>query len=66
VEEKIVCTFMQDQEVNLSILHHKEEKEMKKLFYINIQIKNTKVDALFDYVSLANLIVEDQINNLGM
>jgi hypothetical protein len=30
-------------EVNLSSLHHKEEKEMTKLFYIKIQVKKTKV-----------------------
>jgi hypothetical protein len=47
VDENIVCTSVQ-KEVNLSSLHHKEEKEMKKLFHIKIQVKRTKVDALFD------------------
>jgi hypothetical protein len=33
----------------LSSLHPKEEKEMTKLFHIKIQVKKTKVDALFDF-----------------
>jgi hypothetical protein len=32
----------------MSSLHHREEKELKKLFHINIQVKKTKVNALFD------------------
>jgi hypothetical protein len=35
VDENIVCTSVQ-KEVNLSILHHQEEKEMTKLFHIKI------------------------------
>jgi len=31
-------------EVNLSSLHHKEKKEMKKIFHIKIHVKKTKVD----------------------
>jgi hypothetical protein len=38
VDENISLTSVH-KEVNMSILHHKEEKEMKKLFHI----KNTKV-----------------------
>jgi hypothetical protein len=45
VDENIVCTSVQ-KEVNLSILHHQEEKEMTKLFHIKIQVKKTKIDAL--------------------
>jgi hypothetical protein len=56
VDENIVYTLVQ-KEVNLSSLHHKEEKEMTKLFHIKIQVKKTKVDALFDSSSQANLIV---------
>jgi hypothetical protein len=51
VDENIVCTSMQ-KEVNLSILHHQEEKEMTKLFHIKIQVKKTKIDALFDLVHI--------------
>jgi uncharacterized protein YydD (DUF2326 family) len=65
VDENIVYTTMQ-KEVNLSSLHHKEEKEMTKLFHIKIQVKKTKVDALFDFGSQANLIVEDLVNKLGL
>jgi len=35
VDENIVCTLVR-KEVNLSILHHKEEKDMKKILHINI------------------------------
>jgi hypothetical protein len=35
VDENIVCTSVQ-KEVKLSILHHKEEKEMPNLFHIKI------------------------------
>jgi hypothetical protein len=47
VDENIVCTYVQ-KEVNLSSLHHQEEKEMTKLFHIKIHVKKTKIDALFD------------------
>jgi hypothetical protein len=46
---RILPTLSMQKEVNLSSLHHKEEKEMKKLFHIKIQVKNTKVYALFDF-----------------
>jgi hypothetical protein len=55
VDENIVYTSVQ-KEVNLSSLHHQEEKEMTKLFHIKIQVKKTKIDALFDSGSQANLI----------
>jgi hypothetical protein len=47
VHENIGCTSMK-KEVNLSILHHQEDKEMTKLFHIKIQVKKTKIDALFN------------------
>jgi ribosome-binding ATPase YchF (GTP1/OBG family) len=65
VDEKIVCTSMQ-KEVKLSSLHHQEEKEMTKLFHINIQVKKTKIDALFKYGSQDNLIAVDMVNKLGL
>ena len=39
---------------------------MKKLIHINIQIKKTKVDALFDSGSQDNLIEEDLVSKLGL
>ena len=53
-------------EVNLSSLHHKEEKEMTKFCHIKIHIKKTKVDALFNSGSQANLIAEDLESKLGL
>jgi hypothetical protein len=47
LDENIVCMSMQ-KEVNLSTLHCHEYKEMTKLFHINIQVKKTKIDALFN------------------
>jgi hypothetical protein len=47
VDENIFFTSVQ-KEVHLSILHHREEKDMTKLFHIKIQVKKTKIDALFD------------------
>jgi hypothetical protein len=55
VDENIVCTSMQ-KKVNLSILDHQEEKEMTKILHIKIQVKKTKIDALFDSDSHANLV----------
>jgi hypothetical protein len=52
--------------VNLSILHHHEEKEMTKFFHIKIQIKKTKIDALFDSGSEANLIATNLVSKLGL
>ena len=65
MDEKIVCAEVQ-KEVNLSSLHHKEEKEITKLFHIKIQIKKTKVDALFDSGSQANIIAADLVSKLGL
>jgi hypothetical protein len=65
VDENIVYITMM-KEVNLSILHHKEEKEVAKLFHIKIQVKKTKVNALFNYGSQANVIVEDVVNKIGL
>jgi hypothetical protein len=53
-------------EVNVSSLHHKEEKEMTKLFHIKIQVKKTKVDALIDSGSQANLTTVDLVKNFGL
>jgi hypothetical protein len=52
--------------VNLSSLHHKEEKEMRKLFHIKIEVKKNKVDALFDSTLQANLIANYLVSNLGL
>ena len=64
VEENIMCIIVQ-KEVNLRSLHHKEDKEMNKLIHIKIQVKNTKVDALFNFGSQANLITQGLIKKLG-
>ena len=53
-------------EVNLSILPLEEDKEMKKLFHTKIQVKKTKIDALFYYGLHENLIVEDMVRMLGL
>ena len=50
----------------MSSLHHQEEKEMTKLFHIKIQVKKTKIDALLDFGSHANLIVADLVSKLGL
>ena len=63
MDENIVYTSLYT-EVNLSIFHHKEEKEMEKLFHIKIEIKKTNVDALFDCNSCDNLIVEYRVSKL--
>jgi hypothetical protein len=65
MDEDISYTLVQ-KEVNLSSLHHKEEKEMKKIFYMNIQVKRTKVDNLFDFGLKANLIETDLVRKLGL
>jgi hypothetical protein len=65
VDENIVCTSMQ-KEVNMSSLHHKEEKEMTKLFHINIQVKKTKKDVMFESGSRDNLIAVDLVIKIGL
>ena len=65
VDENIFCAEVQ-KGVNLSSLHHKEEKEINKLFHIKIQIKKTRVYALFDSGSQANLIAADLVSKLGL
>ena len=49
---KCICCTPVWKEVNLSSLHHKEEKEMTQLFHI----MKTKVDALLDSTSQYNII----------
>lgn len=65
VDEKIVCTIVQ-KGMNLNILYHNEDKEMKKLSHIKVQVKKTHVDAPFDSSSQANLIVVDLVRKLGL
>jgi hypothetical protein len=65
VDENIVCTSVQ-KEVNLSNLHHQEEKEMTMLFHIKIQVRKTNIDSLFNSGSQANLIATDLVNKLGL
>jgi hypothetical protein len=65
VDGNSLCTSIQ-KEVNLSILHHQEEKDMTKLFHINIRVKNTKINSLFDSGSQDNLIAIDMVNNIGL
>jgi len=63
VDKKIVCTIMQ-REVNMSSLHPKEENEMKRIIHINIQVKKTKVDTLFNSNLWVNVIVENLVIKL--
>jgi hypothetical protein len=65
VDENSFWPSMQ-KEVNLNILHHQEEKEMTKFFHINIQVKNTKIDVMFDSGSHVKLIEMDLVNKLGL
>jgi hypothetical protein len=53
-------------EVKLSSHHHKVKKEMTKLLCIKIQVKKTKVDALFDSASHDNIVVEELVSKLGL
>jgi hypothetical protein len=46
VDENNICSTIH-KEVNLNSLHHKEEKDMTKLFHIKIQVKKTKVYVLY-------------------
>jgi hypothetical protein len=54
-DEKIACNTMQ-RGVNTSILHHKDEKGIAKIFHIKIHIKKFKVDDLFESCTQSNLI----------
>ena len=47
MDENISYNLMK-KEVNMSIIHHKEDKKITKLFCIMIQVKDTKVYTLFD------------------
>jgi len=53
-------------EVNLSSFHHQEEKKLTKLFHINIKVKKTNIDSLFDTASQANTIAIHFISKLGL
>jgi len=60
------CLHVSTKAIESECLHHKEEKEMTKFFHINIHVKTTKVDALFNSSSHANLIVDDLVSKLGL
>jgi len=50
VDENNVYTTSH-KKVKLSILNHKEEKEMSKIFHSKIQGKKIKLDSLFNFDS---------------
>jgi hypothetical protein len=52
-------------EENLNSLHHKEDKEMKNIFHVNIKI-NKEDGVMFDYISKENLIAEELVSKLGL
>lgn len=63
--KNIIYTFVQ-REVNLTNVHHHEEEDITKLFHINVQVKKTNIDALFDSDSQANIITMDLVNKLRL
>jgi hypothetical protein len=65
VDEKIAYTIVH-RKVVMRSLDHNEEKEMTKLLHIIIQVKKTKVDAIYDSCSEAKITVEDLVNNFGL
>ena len=65
MDEKIVCASVK-KEVNLGSLQRQEEKQMTKLFHIKIQVKKTKIDALFDSRSQEKFIAVDLVKKLGL
>ena len=65
MDSNIVCTSV-PKEVNLSSIHHQEEKEMTNLFHIKIQVKRIKIDSSFDFGSWDNLIAKDLVNKIGL
>jgi hypothetical protein len=65
VDGNIVYTTLL-KEISVSILHPKKEKDMNKIFHIMIQIIKTKVYALFDSNSKANVIAKDIVRKIGL
>ena len=65
VEERIVYSI-EKKWGEPKYITSKEEMDMIKLFHIKIHVKNTKVDALFDSHSQANIILEDMVSKLGL
>ena len=58
--------YHSEKEVNLSILHPKEEKEMTQFFHIKIQVKKTKINTLFGSGSQEKLIAQDLVCNIRL
>jgi hypothetical protein len=52
--------------MNLSSLQHWENKELTKLFHIDIQVKKTNIYVMFDLGSQFNLIIAYLVNKLGL
>jgi len=66
MDKKVVSTLMQ-KGMNLRILKQQEkEKDITKLFHIEIQVKKTKIDAIFNSISQGNLIIAQLFNKLGL
>ena len=49
-----------------SSINEDEEKKKIKLFRIKVQVKQTRIDTLFDPGSQANLIVEEYVKSLAL
>jgi hypothetical protein len=47
MDENVFCTYV-EKDANLSSLHDQEEKELTKIFHINIHVNKTTINALFD------------------
>lgn len=43
-----------------------DEKKQIELFHVKVQAKKTKIDALFDSGSQANLIADDLVKSLAL
>eukprot|EP01018_Ginkgo_biloba_P019707 Gb_27715 [translate_table: standard] len=65
VDEKVVCPTIH-KTTNMANKDSIDEEERTRLFHVKVQVKKTKVDALFDTYSQANLIAEELVQKLGL
>ena len=60
VDEKMACMVLHGSN------NEDEEKKKIEFFHIKVQVKQTRIDTLFDSGSQANLIAEEYVKSLAL
>ena len=65
VDEEVACHTIH-KTTNMTNKESIDEEERTRLFHVKVQVKKTRVDALFDMGSQANLTSTELVKKLGL